>query len=391
MALDLITFRLEGILRDDIAAPNTWGSWRMDKNVAAYFRHGCLHKNHRKIRLLYRCAMEGRGQLVVQFNPTKLLYGEINSSNVPVSADRICTLLDEELKDVFTKEYFFRNRMPSILSSKSEIYVDICGPVQDMLDYYEFLKCMTIPGMYRDDKYAGRGTIYYHTAKTRGKSNKIYKVYLKHRELQQRGHDVDPEVGILRFEAVFRRRKLKRDFICYGQGMEYLSCMPKSSFKKSEDKIIPHSAMDPGSHDLSLLASSTYQISTLREFIEDGCHLDKRITTKENLLQVLGQKYSKQVFGKLVEVIEYLNGEREDNNMCHKTVNKYKKLILMAGYHYIYYHRELEPVDFKKSLCEHILSNDMESALYEIDMEEEDDFDLEYEEPFSVGNFLMKA
>jgi hypothetical protein len=384
MALDLIKLRLEGISIKEISSPSNWRTWRMEKKQAEYFRYGCLYMYHRKIKLKYRRAVPGIGQLLVSFNPTKLLYGDDYNSNVPVSDYRMCTILDEELKGVFNEEDFFRKRLTSIFSSISEIYVDVYGPLKDIMDYYAFLKRIKIPGMSRDDTFAARGTLYFHTAKTMGKSNKVFKVYLKHTELQHRGYEVDPTVGILRFEAVFKRRKLKADLRRFNQGTKSVSHIQKRIIERSGDKNIPYTAENDGTHDLNLLTSDPYQVSTLREFIEGGCHLDKRIATKQILLHTLQLNYPPNVYYKLVKVVEYLNEESGNIDMCPKTLNNYKKMILVTGYHFLYYKRELEPVDFQKSLSEHILMSDMESDIYmcDFDEEEEEDLDFDYEEPY---------
>ena len=371
MALDKMTIRLDGISLDDMAEPGTWKRWRIKGKIAAFFRYGCRKLTQNDVELHHSLSQVRTGQLLVIFNPGKILYGENDYSNIHMDELSICKLLDEKLRGVFKEEDFFQKRIKSIMASTSEIYVDIVRPLQEIKDLYEVLKHMTVPSFNRDDTYADNGTIYFHTGSCRGNSNKKFKAYLKHEELRKRRIGVDISLGILRIEATLRRRKLKYDFKQIRKKKESSPHIKKASLKKNDDVTLSYVDSGTDDHDLCLLTSPKYQRDTLRRFIEDGCHLDKRITTKENLLQEIERTFQPKVQTKLIQVIEYLNGECESIKMHKRTIKKYKDLILDTGYHYLYYRRELEPINFMDSLCENIQLGDSD---IEMEMMQEDDY-----------------
>ena len=369
MALDKMTIRLDGISLDDMAEPGTWKRWRIKGKIAAFFRYGCRKLTQNDVELHHSLSQVRTGQLLVIFNPGKILYGENDYSNINMDELSICKLLDEKLRGVFKEEDFFQKRIKSIMASTSEIYVDIVRPLQEIKDLYEVLKHMTVPGFNRDDTYANKGTIYFHTGTCRRSSNKQFKVYLKHEELRKRRIGVDVSLGILRIEATLRRRKLKYDFKQIRKGNQSSPYIKKASSKKNVNETMPYLAPGHDDHDLFLLTSLEYQRVTLRRFIEDGCHLDKRITTKENLLQEIEKAFQPKAQIKLVQVLGYLNGECESIKMHKRTIKKYKDLILEMGYHYLYHWKELGPINFMDSFCENIQFGDSD---IEIDMMEED-------------------
>ncbi|MGB4590240.1 MAG: hypothetical protein WBI17_13570 [Clostridiaceae bacterium] len=390
MALDKMTIRLEGISLDDMTEPVTWKSWRMKKELASFFRYGCITMTQNKIRLEYRRSQKRIGQLLVSFNPGKIVYGEVDSSNEPMDKLSIITLLDEELRGVFKEKDFFRKRMASIMASTSEIYVDIVRPVQEIRDLFEFLKTMKVPGLIRDDSYANRGTIYFHTLTDRGRSNKVFKVYLKGKELRQRGYSINAGLGILRIEVVLRRRKLRADFKRIRKEKKSSTSMKKGASIKNDGETPSYLASVSDDSELFMIASPDYHINTLRSFIEDGCHLDNRITTKETLLQEIGKKFSPKDQNKLVRVVEYLNGECETIGMNPRTVRKWRNILMDMGYHFRYYCRELEPVHFEELFSDQTLMDDIENEMDMMDDEEDNDLELIYEDPYSMGYEMRK-
>ncbi|MGH4049755.1 MAG: hypothetical protein ACREVX_00115 [Clostridium sp.] len=99
--------------------------------------------------------------------------------------------------------------------------------------------------------------------------------------------------------------------------------------------------------ELGSILSAGYQ-SELRDTLIQVLHLDKKVLTRAGLMNCIDNnaKLSPNAKKTARRIVRYLNKEIETISVSQSTLDKYKKLILSQGYHYIYSKDEIEPQNY---------------------------------------------
>lgn len=98
--------------------------------------------------------------------------------------------------------------------------------------------------------------------------------------------------------------------------------------------------------ELNSVLSTSYQ-SKLEENLIQLLHIDKKVLTKCGLMKCIDNNAALSIKSKKTakRIVRYLNKEIYNISVSPSTIDKYKKLILSQGYHYIYSEEEIEPLD----------------------------------------------
>lgn len=348
MAKDKIRLLLKGVSYDDIVDTDLWGVRRNDDG--GYYKYGSLWLDCNGTFLKLMRNSYRKGDLFIDCNPSRIKYGKINSSNRDVSFEETCEILDDELSGVFKNPNFFKDNEHNLKFSQMETYVDIRLSKLEADSLFEFISKIDIPPWKVDHEFTDDGTVYFYKGKEPKTGNSILKVYKKHNELTKRGHEVDNSLGIIRIELVLKSRQLNSDY----KRIE--------DFKDKESyRVFCKMVEDPrwhmgykttidyeGMEKSQVLSSELYQFQKLYEVIIEMLNLNKKIVTKDDLMNAINSTQTPKWAEKLCNYVKHINRKPTKIDGCDKTLSRYKEKILDMGYHYRYNDMEIHPIHLEE-------------------------------------------
>lgn len=88
--------------------------------------------------------------------------------------------------------------------SKGEIYIDLTLHKEEAEKLFQFINKINISTMKRNHNYDDVGTIYHYSGNNFCTSKIVFKIYKKHKELQDKGYLINSSLGIIRFELILK-------------------------------------------------------------------------------------------------------------------------------------------------------------------------------------------
>lgn len=233
-----------------------------------------------------------------------------------------------------------------------EFNFDLIMAADHIRSYYDVLTRLKLPRLDRFDEYDPLGTVYNLSNETLKDSNIIERAYLKLLERLNHWKDKMPDYyqlpelikllpgqEILRIETAHSRPKARYDFK-EGKDIPHYEESPLGLFQYNASTDFPGSFQDIMNYEFQKYSFNR---------IVCKYHLDKTITTRSKLYEIINNSpmFTARTASTAKKVIRYLNGDTEAPPCSSKQINRYKRLILDAGYHYITSGLELPPVTFE--------------------------------------------
>jgi hypothetical protein len=302
--------------------------------------------------LTYLPRLDG-GTLFIDFNLSCLIAG-----------DNIHSVWSLNLQDLWEKVYTALLPVARLVSgdrdggikhlrywkvSYYEFNFDLIMDADLIQAYYHVLTKMKIPRLDRFDEYDPLGSIYNLSNETLKDSNIIERAYLKLPERLNHLKDKMPDYyqlpdlvkllpgqEILRIETAHYRPKTRYDFK-EGKDIPHYKELPLGLFQYNPSTDFPGSFQGIMSYEFQKYSFNR---------IVGKYHLDKTITTRTKLYRIINNSamFIPRTASTAKKVIRYLNGDTDTPPCSRKLINRYKRLILDTGYHYITSDVELPPV-----------------------------------------------
>ncbi len=222
-----------------------------------------------------------------------------------------------------------------------EFNFDLIDYILNIREYYNAIAKMKIARLDRCTDYDILGTIYNLSNETLKDSNIHHRIYLKIPERVTNGElksardyedrndllNLLPGQDVLRFEVAHYRPKIRYDFK-YGKDTPQYIERPMGILKYFTITAFPGCFGE--------LVNMDYQLYMFEQVV-DKYHLDKVITTQNNLYKVINNSklFTTKTASIAKKVVRFLNCDTPNINFSDYTINKYKRLILKTGYHYI--------------------------------------------------------
>lgn len=325
VAKDKVDIFISNIDNKVILNMNIWQTVPINKNSRRKrFYTSCRVFNNENIHLEYLQYSQTNGDLRISFSVSRLFNGNNIIPVTLIKKEDFNKLLYSKLNEIIDI-----TKLPPIckwIVSSEETFIDIIMDKNQIDQLFKVLhKIDKMPYLKRNIRFQNDGTLYFENKRT------SIKVYYKILEQQQKNKDFDvfnflnikDNEDLLRFEVRNNRSKIKYEF--------------------KKNKLNCNNNVVGNIYDV---LDIRYQFIEIYKFIKIA-HLDKKITTKQNLYKIIDNSsiFTKNTKKTAKRVIRYLNREVESINASKQTIYTYKRKILNLGYHYMYADIDLDPIN----------------------------------------------
>ncbi len=328
-----------------------------------YFEMGIVEEGvcgytltHNGIDLLYFPNLFGKRILKIRFNLAKLYHcdniASIWACNLQELHQRLNSLLDGiiDLNDIGLIRYWNVYQY--------ECFADFIIHEQDMIAWLKVISKCSIRYKKIDLTYVDKGTIYFHSGKSLGKSHTNVKIYdkLKHkRDIEAKynlpridyNHSefINLPLGyrVLRVEIFYDKKTVKRLNKREAIVSQNVICNP--NILNADEPTAEYCFFT-----VEELFSYSRQVRDISNVIS-LLHLDRPVTTTKKLIAAVKELgHSDTITMNVIDTLKYINNPLRYKKIGKDRISKHKKIILETGYHYITYRRDLKPLSLEENV-----------------------------------------
>lgn len=315
-----------------------------------YYSFGSMTCDAGVVRVEYLRYSSTKGDMLVSLSVADLYHGNNSLPKSIIDKSEFIQRLLGELRCVMDINELPPTDIWSI--SKDETNIDLIDTTKNLKVRFNLLRKIKLPYRKGDFGLADDGTFYYYSGKNRKKSGAQVIVYFKVREQEHKHIDIRSLLNISDNQECLRIEIKDK----------------KSSLKRKVAKVNAHNnAGNSAASSLDTVISKEYQIFVISDFISK-CGFNKIITTKERLNRVVENSpiFTKKTTKTCKRVIRFLNGEIANIDLNSRTVDRYKKKILLIGYHYLYADSELAPITLAE--VERVIAHDKTMVIKKMEL-----------------------
>lgn len=357
MAKDRITIFIPNINLDQVILnESAWihfnckGNWSKESKYARRipkYRHGTMRCKAGCIDVECLKYSPNYGDMLFSLSISEIYFFSNAVPKSVIDANDLANKILSELKHILDT-----SQLPSWDTwkvTRDETNLDIIDSQENIERRMEILSKSQMPYRRVDNEFFKDGSVYFR-GRTGKKSASQFIAYDKIKEnFDRKGDDLREVLGLTSRQGCLR--------------LELKTC--KDPLKRNVKLVrqLPTTTQQAPPSNFSLILSEEFQASVLIEAITK-LNLDKIITTREKLLQVIDSstKFTERTKNTALQVVKHVNGERYSHKLNKRTISKYANLIFSTGYHVLYSDVELKAIT--PELIKSVVSSDLKQIKF---------------------------